>query len=112
MKIGDSERGEGLKFDGGKLQARLLFEGMPRALTEVIRTLDFGAKKYSAHSWQKVENALERYQDASYRHDLKRNMGEIVDPETSVMHRAHHIINELFVLELELRAAEKSNGTE
>lgn len=103
-------RGMGLKFDGGKVQARLLYEGMPRALLRVIDTLDFGAKKYAAHSWQHVENALERYQDASYRHDLLRCRGERLDSETGIHHRAHHIINELFLLELELRAEESPDA--
>ena len=96
-------RGVGLKFDTGKNQARLLREGVPRALEELDKVLTFGAKKYAAHSWQHVENGDERYQDASYRHDSARNKGEIFDSETGLMHRAHHIINELFLLELELR---------
>ncbi|AMM44633.1 hypothetical protein [Xanthomonas phage f20-Xaj] len=100
-------RGGGLKFDGGKQRPALLHEGMPLALAEVVKTLTFGAQKYEAHSWQKVENAAERYQDASYRHDSQRCKGEVLDPETGIMHRAHHIINELFVLELELRAQKR-----
>jgi hypothetical protein len=98
-----NERGLGLKFDAGKNQARLLREGVPRALDELDKVLTFGAGKYAAHSWQHVENGDERYQDASYRHDSARNKGEIFDRETGLMHRAHHIINELFLLELELR---------
>ncbi|UVB03004.1 hypothetical protein IVIADoCa2_27 [Xanthomonas phage vB_Xar_IVIA-DoCa2] len=106
-----SERGAGLKFDGGKEQPRLLHQGMPLALAEVVRTLTFGARKYAAHSWQHVENGQERYQDASYRHDAARCRGELFDPETGIRHRAHHIINELFLLELELRE-EKARGAE
>lgn len=104
------ERGMGLKDDKGKPQARLLHEGVPRALARVIDTLTFGAGKYQAHSWQHVENAAARYQDASYRHDNKRCLGEKLDPETGIHHRAHHIINELFLLELELRAEEKEEA--
>lgn|SRR5690606_2350008 len=106
-----SERGAGLKFDGGKEQPRLLHQGMPLALAEVVRTLTFGARKYAAHSWQHVENGQERYQDASYRHDAARCRGELFDPETGIRHRAHHIINELFLLEMELRE-EKARGAE
>ena len=102
----NSERGLGLKYDAGKPQARLLREGVPRALAELDRVLTFGAQKYAAHSWQHVENAAERYQDASYRHDSARCLGETIDPETGCRHRAQHIINELFLLELELRDAE------
>ena len=96
-------RGVGLKFDAGKVQARLLREGVPRALEELDKVLTFGAKKYAAHSWQDVENGDERYQDASYRHDSARNKGELFDRETGLLHRTHHIINEMFLLELELR---------
>lgn len=96
-------RGGGLKFDGGKQRPALLHEGVPLALAEVVKTLTFGAEKYEAHSWQHVENAAERYQDASYRHDAARCRGELLDPETGIRHRSHHVINELFLLELELR---------
>lgn len=99
-------RGVGLKFDGGKQRPALLHEGVPLALAEVVKTLTFGAEKYEAHSWQHVENAAERYQDASYRHDAQRCKGELLDPETGIPHRAHHIINELFLLELEMRKNE------
>ena len=105
------DRGARLKFDAGKPQARLLREGVPRALKELDKVLTFGARKYAAHSWQHVENGLERYQDASYRHDAARNLGEVIDPETGCYHRAQHIINELFLLELELREA-GINGTD
>lgn len=102
-----NSRGAGLKYDGGKEQPRLLHQGVPLALAEVVRTLTFGAMKYAPHSWQQVENALDRYQDASYRHDAARCRGELRDPETGIHHRAHHIINELFLLELELRATKE-----
>lgn len=105
-------RGGGLKFDGGKQRPALLHEGVPLALTEVVKTLTFGAQKYAAHSWQQVENAAERYQDASYRHDSARCRGELIDPETGIRHRAHHIINELFLLELELRDEESTTTKE
>lgn len=97
------DRGGGLKDDSGKEQPRLLHQGCPLALAEVVKTLTFGARKYAPNSWQLVEDAANRYQDASYRHDSKRCQGELIDPETNVRHRAHHIINELFLLELELR---------
>ncbi|AVO24330.1 hypothetical protein [Xanthomonas phage XPV3] len=101
----------GRKFDAGKVQPRLLFEGMPRALSALVDVLTFGAGKYDAHNWLNVANGIERYQDASYRHDSLRCRGELCDAETGLRHRAHHIVNELFVLELELRAVEKSLAT-
>ncbi|BAE72787.1 conserved hypothetical protein [Xanthomonas phage OP2] len=101
----------GRKFDVGKLQPRLLHEGMPRALSALVDVLTFGAAKYDAHNWLNVANGIERYQDASYRHDNLRCQGELCDRESGLRHRAHHIINELFVLELELRATEHSLAT-
>ncbi|AVO24206.1 hypothetical protein [Xanthomonas phage XPV1] len=101
----------GRKFDAGKVQPRLLFEGMPRALSALVDVLTFGAGKYDAHNWLNVANGIERYQDASYRHDSLRCRGELCDAETGLRHRAHHIVNELFVLELELRAVEESLAT-
>ncbi|QRI46309.1 hypothetical protein [Xanthomonas phage X2] len=101
----------GRKFDAGKVQPRLLYEGMPRALSALVDVLTFGAGKYAAHNWLNVANGMERYQDASYRHDSLRCQGELCDAETGLRHRAHHIVNELFVLELELRAVEKSLAT-
>lgn len=105
-----NERGAGLKFDSGKPRASLLFRGMPLALGRVIDVLTFGAKKYSAHSWQQVENGLERYEDAKLRHMLKDATGEELDPETGIEHLAHEACNILFLLELKLR--EKARGAE
>ena len=99
-------RGAGLKYDGGKPRPSLLFNGMPRALSHVIDVLTFGAQKYEAHSWQEVENGIERYNDAKLRHMLSLAKGEEVDAESGIEHLAHEACNILFVLELALRAKE------
>lgn len=85
------------KFDGGKLQYRLV---PPHALKAVAEVLTFGAKKYSPYSWVNVES--ERYLDAAYRHLEQRRMGEELDQESGLTHLAHAAVNLLFLLEREL----------
>ncbi len=96
-----SERGAGLKFDGGKPRWNLLMAGMPAAVLSVVQVLSFGAQKYEAHSWRQVENGLERYTDALYRHLNAYATGEVNDPESGLPHLAHALTNLMFILELE-----------
>jgi len=103
------ERGAGLKYDAGKPQARLLYEGLPHTFAVLTDVLTFGAQKYSANSWQKVQNGIDRYSDAAFRHMNKRMQGELRDDESGILHEAHELINRLFVLELKLRK-EKDNA--
>ena len=94
------ERGAGLKFDGGKPRWALLMGGMPKALAGVAAVLTFGAKKYAAHSWKKVENNKERYRDALYRHLNQLESGEAVDADSGLSHWDHVAANALFLSEL------------
>lgn len=95
-----SERGAGLKFDGGKPRWSLLMEGCNKALAGVAAVLTFGAKKYEAHSWKQVENNKERYRDAMYRHLNAIESGEVLDPESGLPHWDHVACNALFLSEL------------
>jgi len=92
------------KADGGKSDPTLLECGMPRALEAVNDTLDYGQIKYEAHSWVKVPNAGQRYDAAARRHRRARDKGETHDKESFILHLAHEIVCNLFVLELMLRA--------
>lgn len=56
---------EGVKFDSGKLKWSLLPE---EEIEDILRVLDFGAKKYAPDNWKKVDNSLDRYYDALMRH--------------------------------------------
>ncbi len=96
-----SDRGAGLKFDGGKPRWNLLMAGLPDALSSVVQVLTFGAAKYEAHSWRQVENGLERYTDALYRHLNAYASGEVNDPESGLPHLAHALTNLMFIIELE-----------
>lgn len=96
-----AEQGQKFKADAGKLKARLLFEGMPRALLAVIAVLSYGEQKYEAHSWKKV--LKDRYEDAKFRHILDElaGFGE-KDKESGLLHEAHAACNVLFTLEQRL----------
>lgn len=88
----------GVKFDAGKRQWSLLPWG---ALGLVVDVLGYGATKYGAWNWTKVENGRERYFDALCRHLAARRNGEVLDPETQLPHMAHVTCNALFLLSLD-----------
>lgn len=90
----------GAKLDAGKPRASLVLDGFALALLEVAKVGTFGANKYSDNGWKQVENAIPRYSDASYRHQLAKASGETHDKETGLMHQAHKAWNELAVLNL------------
>lgn len=92
----------GRKFDAGKLDYTLVpWDG----LEEVVKVLEFGARKYARDNWQHVEGGMQRYQAAAFRHLIAYNQGEKVDQETGLSHLAHAGCCLLFLLSLE-----KSNG--
>ena len=68
-------------------------------LYAVIAVLEYGAKKYEADGWRRVENAEPRYLNAAMRHLLSRLAGEKLDPESGLPHLAHAVCCLLFVLE-------------
>ena len=91
---------------GAKLDANKLFAGIlqqwPRALTAVLEVATFGAQKYTRGGWQYVDNGVERYTDAMFRHLLKEPI-ETVDTDSGLAHDAHVAWNALSRLELRLR---------
>lgn len=90
----------GRKFDSGKLDYTLIpWDG----LEEIVKVLEFGAKKYARDNWQHVEGGHHRYQAAAFRHLIAYNKGEMVDPETGLSHLAHAGCCLLFLLALEKR---------
>jgi hypothetical protein len=102
-RIADA-REKGMKFDNGKLDYTLVpWDGMD----EVVKVLEFGAKKYARDNWKKVENADTRYLAAAFRHLIHHNNGEAADPETGISHLAHATCCMLFLL-----ALEKQNGAD
>jgi len=94
------------KYDKGKNIAGVLFEDFPNALDGVSSVATFGAEKYERSSWHKVENGLQRYQDALVRHQIAKGRGEILDLESGRPHSWHIAWNALAIAELEARQKE------
>lgn len=87
----------GVKYDDGKTQYALL---PPNALQRVADVLTYGAVKYpSADNWKRVDNAHDRYLNATMRHVEAYRRGETVDPESGHEHLAHAVCSLLFLLE-------------
>jgi hypothetical protein len=98
-----------IKYDGAK---PALFRGVvqyfPRAVKAVGEISTFGAKKYAWAGWEAVDDGINRYSDAMVRHLLKEGEGEVVDPDSGLLHAAHTAWGALARLELILREKEKN----
>jgi hypothetical protein len=90
----------GAKLDDGKILAGCLGD-ISLALKEVAKVFTFGANKYSRGGWQHVENGIQRYNDAAWRHKLED--GGSIAPDSGLLHLAHEAWNVLAELELLLR---------
>jgi hypothetical protein len=88
------ETSEGRKADIGKLRYSLL----PPSIWQVIRVLEYGARKYAPDNWKKVPDAETRYFDALHRHLAAWRAGEVNDEESGLPHIAHVACNALFLL--------------
>jgi len=88
----------GLKYDAGKLKAGILAD-FPLALKAIAEVGTFGANKYARNSWQDVDNAVERYTDAMWRHGL--TVGN--DDESGLPHYYHQLWNMMAIVELKER---------
>lgn len=85
------------KHDQGKLDYSL----MPIiAEEEMVKVLMFGAHKYAAGNWRKVDD-LTRYYNAAHRHMRSWMRGEKLDPETGLPHLSHAMCCLAFIVELE-----------
>lgn len=90
-----------IKADAGKSQPTLLEKDCVHALEAIQATLDYGAQKYAARSWQDVDGS--RYDDAARRHRIAHDRGELRDSESGLLHQAHQVICEIFQLEKNIR---------
>jgi len=104
---GIDQHSPGAKLDNGKILAGIL-QQWPRALTAVLEVATFGAQKYTRGGWMHVENGVERYTDAMFRHLLAEPL-EPVDPDSGLSHEAHAAWNALSRLELKLTDTERKN---
>jgi hypothetical protein len=87
-----------VKDDSNKLQYSLI---PPIAEQEMVKVLNFGARKYSPDNWRKCEN-LNRYIDAALRHISAYRMGDIKDNETSLHHLAHAMCCLSFIVDIDI----------
>lgn len=90
------------KYDSGKPRYSLI---PPLAEEELVKVLSFGAEKYSADNWRKVDDP-KRYIDAAMRHIAAYRKGSSLDDESGLHHLAHAMGCLAFITELEL---EKEN---
>lgn len=99
----------GRKDDKGKIRYSLMVEGMPKALAKIVEVLEHGAKKYDVHNWQQVDNGIERYKEAFYRHVMNIDGGLFSkDKDSGLLHLAHIACNALFLMELMEKENDKS----
>lgn len=99
-----NNRPEGIKFDGKKMRISLL---PILSVLEVVRVLEFGAKKYAPDNWKYVEGAQGRYWDAAMRHMFAYKTGEKLDDETGLSHLAHAACCILFMLWFDLTSVDE-----
>jgi len=88
----------GKKNDDGKLRFDLL---LPSFEEDVAEVLTYGAEKYGANNWQKVEDAKNRYYAALRRHLNAWRQGEVSDSESGLDHLAHAAANIMFLMYFE-----------
>lgn len=98
-----------IKYDAGKAP---VFRGavsyFPRAISAVASVSAFGASKYAWQGWRGVPDGFERYSDALVRHLTYEGEGEVLDPDSGLLHAAHAAWNALARLELLLEEREKT----
>lgn len=95
----------GKKFDADKaplLQGCLAY--FPKALFAVASVSAYGAKKYAVpyhdRNWMRLKDAFNRYGDGDARHLVYEHIDGLYDPESQLLHAAHHAWNALARLEL------------
>lgn len=86
-----------IKYDSGKLQYSLI---PPIATRELAKVLTYGANKYKANNWKKVDDKS-RYIDALYRHLEAWRSGESIDTESGLSHLSHALTNITFLIYFE-----------
>lgn len=97
----------GAKYDTGKPHVYSVLRYFPRAIEQVARVSEHGAKNHGWDTWDTIKNAGTRYADAQIRHELAVCRGEETDEESELLHLAHMAWDALARLELRLRDGEK-----
>jgi Domain of unknown function (DUF5664) len=98
-----------IKYDGGKAPVyRGVVSYFPRAVKAVAEVSGFGAAKYAWAGWEGVDDGFNRYSDAMVRHLFREGEGEVLDPDSGLLHAAHTAWGALARLELMLREQEEA----
>jgi len=85
--------GSALRYNGGKLRWSLVdFD----ALEDMVKVLDFGAKKYADNNWKKGLKTPEIF-ESMMRHMTAYMRGEDIDPESGLPHTGHILCNAMFL---------------
>ena len=98
----------------GKVRVELVDDGFPLALREVAKVMTWAqtAKGYKDHDWLNLPDAQVQLAAAASRHRTDQitqhvvydvPLLECVDPESSIVHKAHEAFGVLAQLELMLR---------
>lgn len=98
----------------GKVRVELVDDGFPLALREIAKVMTWAqtAKGYKDHDWQNLPDAQVQLAAAASRHRTDQieqhvvrgvPLLECVDPESSLVHKAHEAFGVLAQLELMLR---------
>ena len=100
-----------IKYDAGKAPVfRGVVSYFPRAVAAVAEVSGFGANKYAWNGWEQVDDGVNRYSDAMVRHIIAEGKGEVLDPDSGLLHAAHTAWGALARLELMLRNQEGMIG--
>ena len=82
----------GIRFNQGKLKWSLVHY---KSMEPLVKVLEFGAAKYSAHNWQKGLNTTEIL-ESMQRHLAAVLDGETHDAESGLPHIGHIMCNAMF----------------
>lgn len=88
----------GIKHDQLKPQLNLI---PPLSELELGSVLTYGANKYSADNWRKLDNLQSRYIAAAMRHINQYRQGEQLDCESGLHHLAHAMASLAFIVQVE-----------
>ncbi len=98
-----------IKYDGGKAPVfRGAIDYFPRAISAVAEVSAFGASKYAWKGWEGVPDGYNRYSDAMVRHLIYQGEGEVLDPDSGLLHAAHTAWNALARLEILIKESQKN----
>src|SRR5690606_8472408 len=85
--------GSALRHNGGKLRWSLVdFD----ALEDMVKVLEFGAKKYADNNWKKGLKTTEIF-ESMMKHMTAYMRGEDIDPESGLPHTGHILCNAMFL---------------